>query len=159
MIDRIRQARAYGDQPPDGRHLNDKMTDVEAVLALSQLNRRADILDRRAQRAHRYNEMLKEFVKDGLIELPVTTPGRIWYRYAVRLTSHMAPVIAMRMAACGVKAEQPVWDLRRTCVWNDTCVASSLAFDRVLSLPIYPDLTEFEQEMVCAALNKSLHDE
>ena len=158
LIDRVRHARDYGDQPPDGRHLNDKMTDIEAALALIQLNRLSDILGRREERARKYHEMLKPLSEARLLELPLNAPGRIWYRYVVRLTRHVAAAIVESMAARGVKAEQPVWDLRRAKGWNDTFVGSSLAFDRVLSLPLYPDLTEFEQNMVSSALRSCLED-
>jgi dTDP-4-amino-4,6-dideoxygalactose transaminase len=62
------------------------------------------------------------------------------------------------MIAHGVKAEQPVWDLRGTDLWKDEFVISSHAFERVLSLPLYPDLTDFEQKMVCTALRRCLED-
>ena len=42
LIDRIRLARDYADQPADGRHLNDKMT-TTAAIALVQLARLPDI--------------------------------------------------------------------------------------------------------------------
>ena len=159
LINKIRRSRDYADQPPDGRHLNDKMTDVEAALALTQLSRLPEILGRRAERAHAYDEMLQELKQDGLIELPPATPRRIWYRYVVRLIRHVASAVTAGMASCRVKAEQPVWDLRHATRWDNTLGGSDLAFDRALSLPLYPDLTEFEQRMVCAALRKTLHNE
>lgn len=158
LIDRVRRARDYGDQPPDGRHLNDKMTDIEASLALVQLSRLSDILARREDRARRYHSSLEPLYRAKLVELPIDVPGRIWYRYAVRLTRHKATSVVEKMVAEGVRAEQPVWDLRRTKVWNDSFVSSSLAFDHVISLPLYPDLTELEQNMVCAALRRCLED-
>ena len=158
LIDRVRQARDYGDQSPDGRHLNDKMTDIEASLALVQLSRLSDILARREDRARRYHSSLESLYRAKLVELPIDIPGRIWYRYAVRLTRHMATSVVEKMAAEGVRAEQPVWDLRRTKVWNDTFVNSSLAFDHIISLPLYPDLTELEQNRVCAAFRRCLED-
>jgi dTDP-4-amino-4,6-dideoxygalactose transaminase len=33
---------------------------------------------------------------------------------------------------------------------------TEVAFDRLLSLPLYPDLTDLEQERVCEVLQKEL---
>jgi dTDP-4-amino-4,6-dideoxygalactose transaminase len=50
-----------------------------------------------------------------------------------------------------VRAEQPVWDLRACEQWTDDLEGTGEAFDRVVSLPLYPDLTTREQELVCDA--------
>jgi perosamine synthetase len=158
LLDRIRRARNYGDQPPDGRHLNDKMTDLEAVLALAQLARLPEILSRRAQRAERYGYQLHDLANKGLIRLPAQAPHRIWYRYAVRLLKHRAPDLVDTLAKLDVKVDQPVWDLRETAYWSTGLEATALAFDRVLSLPLYPDLSDWEQALVCAALRTALSE-
>lgn len=158
-IECVCQARDYGDRPPDGRHLNDKMTDIEAALAITQLDRLPGLLAEREQRANQYADWLKPLADDGLLSLPPQLPGRIWYRYPVRLLRHMAPEIVSKMRARGVKAEQPVWDLRGTRLWSDKFAVTSMAFDCVLSLPLYPNLTEFEQRLACAALSRSLRDD
>lgn len=156
LIDRVRQARNYGDRPPDGRHLNDKMTDIQAALALVQLDRLSEIVTRRAERSQLYNQRLQPLANQGLLILPPETPGRLWYRYAVRLARHLAADLAAKMAEFGVRAEQPVWDLRGSTAWSETLTGTALAFDRVLSLPLYPDLTEFEQCLVSSALEVCL---
>jgi perosamine synthetase len=159
LIDRVRRAREYGDQPPDGRHLNDKMSDMEAALALVQLTRLPGMLAERERLARNYGEWLQPLVQGGLLQLPPEAQGRIWYRYAVRLRRHRAEALVGSMAALGVKAEQPVWDLRGTPVWKNDCPNTADAFDRVLSLPLYPGLSEFDQRRVCAALVRRLSDE
>jgi perosamine synthetase len=157
LIERVRQARDYGDQPADGRHLNDKMTDIEAAIAQVQLNRLPDILAHRSRLACRYDAMLQPLSDEGLVTLPPATSGRIWYRYALELQRHTAANVVMRMANFGVKAEQPVWDLRHTSLWSSGLTNSERAFDRVLSLPLYPALTPMEQGLAVAALEGSLH--
>ena len=157
-LDRIRQARDYGDQMPDGRFLNDKMTDMEAAMALAQLNRLPEILSRRAERAERYRELLAGLADQEALVLPSSWTDRIWYRYAIRLSSRNTMTMVDKMAARGIRVEQPVWDLRGCKYWNDSLPVTSLAFDRVLSLPLYPDLSETEQFFVCAALEAYLAD-
>ena len=156
LLERVRGARDYGDQGPDGRHLNDKLTDVEAALVLVQLGKLPSILAHRQERAARYGRWLAPLSESGLIVLPETAEGRIWYRYAIRLTGHSANRVVDAMAALGVRAEQPVWDLRATVDWDSSLEGSSLAYDGLLSLPLYPDLTEMEQRRVCSALGVCL---
>ncbi len=156
LLDKVRRARDYGDQFPDGRHLNDKMTEVEAALALSQLGRLSDTLTQRSIIATRYRQRLSPWARRGILVLPSPTPGRVWYRFALRLVRHRAVDVAARMGAHGVKAEQPVWDYREWPDFPPNRPVTESAFDRVLSLPLYPNLTTAEQEYVCASLEKVL---
>jgi dTDP-4-amino-4,6-dideoxygalactose transaminase len=82
------------------------------------------------------------------VELPANAPGRLWYRYAVLLSSGASADVCERMAARGVRAEQPVWDLRGADCWADGLEDSASAFERVVSLPLYPDLSGREQDYV-----------
>ncbi len=149
LIAFVRNARGYADQLPDGRYLNDKMTDMEASLVESQLARLPEILRRRDQTAQRYAVFLEPLEKQGLIKLPRNITGRIWYRYAVRLVHHQSHLLSCRMHEYEVFADQPVWDLRSSHFWSDRLVNSSTAFERVISLPLFPDLSEAEQKFVC----------
>lgn len=157
-IERIRQARDYGDQPADGRHLNDKMTDIEAAIAQVQLGRLPEILASRERLAQQYDALLAPLADAGLLVRPPQAAGRIWYRYTLQLQRHHAAEIVTRMARYGVKAEQPVWDLRHTGLWGGGLPVSERAFDRVLSLPLYPALTPIEQGLAVVALERCLHE-
>lgn len=156
VLEKVRRARDYGDQFPDGRHLNDKMTEVEAALAFSQLGRLSETLRLRSDRAANYRRRLVPWARRGLLVLPSPTPGRVWYRYALRLVRHLASNVAAQMWKHGVRAEQPVWDYRGWPDFPPNCPTTESAFDRVLSLPLYPNLTAAEQEYVCASLEKVL---
>lgn len=158
LIERIRRARDYGDQAPNGLHLNDKLTDIEAALVQGQLSRLPATLSERTRLASVYDAELQSLVKEGLLQLPAATEGRIWYRYALRLQSPRARAVATALAAAGVRAEQPVWDLRETPVWRGDCPVTAEAFDHVLSLPLYPGLSAFDQQRVCAALHEILRN-
>jgi aminotransferase EvaB len=156
LVERVRRARDYGDQLPDARHLNDQLTDIEAAVALEQLRKLPEILRLREERARAYTQALAPLADRELLVLPADDPGRIWYRYAVRLKTTTAPEIARRTAAVGVCSEQPVWDLRASDAWTGDLPNTGAAFDRVLSLPLYPDLTDAEQDLVCDALAGAL---
>jgi perosamine synthetase len=156
LLGRVRAARDYGDRLPSGLHLNDKMTDVEAAIVLCQLDRLDEIVARRASRAAAYGEALASLESAGLVVLPRAGTGRLWYRYAVRLTSGSVEDVRTRLAELGVRAEQPVWDLRAAPQWRSGLDATAEAFESVVSLPLYPDLTAEEQERVCAAFEEAL---
>jgi perosamine synthetase len=156
LINRIIQARNYDCQQANGSHLNDKLTDIEAAIAGVQLRKISEILSLRAARAKRYGRFLKELEDSGRIVLPQDRAGRAWYRYAVRLTDRKAEETATWMAKREVYIDQPVWDLRSSPYWTEDLKGGSMAFDRVVSLPLYPDLTESQQDTVCRTLTEYL---
>jgi perosamine synthetase len=152
----VRNARNPSDQKPSAIHLNDKLTDLEAAIVRVQLGRLQWTLGERARRAARYAELLSALADRELLVLPGPGDGRIWYRYAVRLTSRLAADVVRELYASGVHADQPVWDLRGVVGWSQEFRGADIAFDRLLSLPLYPDLSPLEQERVCEALFKVL---
>jgi dTDP-4-amino-4,6-dideoxygalactose transaminase/RimJ/RimL family protein N-acetyltransferase len=152
LVERARGARDYGDQLPGAQNLNDKLTDIEGAIVLEQLAQLEAMLDAREARAARYDDLLA-----GLgVELPARAPGRIWYRYAVRLERGNAVELAERIAPTGVRVEAPVWDLRAAPQWGPGLDHTADAFERVLSLPLYPDLSPGEQELVVERLAAAL---
>ena len=156
LVERARHARDYGDQLPDGHHLNDKMTDIEAAIALEQLKRLPEMLESRRQHAEYYSKNLASLAEQDLLELPQNESGRIWYRYVVRLQRHGALAASRWMKEHHICAEQPVWDLRQSEHWTERYDTTALAFERVISLPLYPDLSQLERDEVCHALNHCL---
>jgi len=156
LIERVRRARDYGDQEANALHLNDKMTEIEAALVGAQLSRLPELLSRRAERAARYQATLSALADGGIVALPLDVPGRIWYRYPVRLLDHDALAVCQWMAAHGVRAEQPVWDLRTSRFWSQEFPVTAEAFDRLVSLPLYPDLIDAQQERVVETFKQCL---
>jgi dTDP-4-amino-4,6-dideoxygalactose transaminase/methionyl-tRNA formyltransferase len=145
LADRIRSARDYADQPPAADRLNDKLAACAAALAGCQLDRLPAHLARRDFLARRYTEALAGVGGDGSCRLPVETPGRVWYRYAIRLSGEAGPVVAA-LRARGVVAARPVEP------WGQPPgPACAAAFERTISLPLYPALTEAEQDRVISA--------
>lgn len=157
LADRIRRTRDYADQPPDAARLNDKLTDVIASIAIRQLDRLAEIIECRAVRAARYHEMLRDLEDAGHIQLPTTDPQRVWYRYVVELCSRDASEVVAAMHRRGVFGERPVWDLQ-SATPGTRLPSTSRAFERLVSLPLYPDVSQIEQQLSVAAFTQALHD-
>jgi len=145
----VRQSRDYGDQHPDSRRLNDKMTDVVAAIAVCQLRKLDNFVARRSMLAERYHQALQPLCDKGYIRLPYMSQARVWYRYAVE---NLAPDLDLigRLSERGVSAAQPVWDWRRQ--EGRRCPAASDAYRNLVSLPLYPTLSFEEQSAVIDAM-------
>jgi UDP-4-amino-4,6-dideoxy-N-acetyl-beta-L-altrosamine transaminase len=139
---------------------NYRMTDLQAALGLSQMGRLAEFLARRESIARRYDALLAG--------LPVATPwqqpdgnsGR--HLYVVRLTpkkmarSHREVFEAMRGAGIGVNLHyipvyrQPYY--ARTGFSPSEFPEAERYYAEAMSLPMYPALTEEQQDRVVNAL-------
>lgn len=136
----INDERDYVDKPQNALRFNDKMTDLEAALALCQLGRLPQMLSDRVRVAEKYHKALgvPQFEKD-----------RVWYRYVVEVKGSANDVIdALRNK--GIHAERPLE------LWVEDAQMYPVArhaYESLVSLPIYPTLTEAEQDQVCDAFN------
>jgi perosamine synthetase len=151
----VRDWRDYGDEPPDGTRLNDKLSDIHAAVALSQLDRLDAMIAARADRARRYHARLAEAARrSGTWALPAPSPDRVWYRYTIELADRPAVPVIEELRRRGIGTACPVTDWRQA--GGPACPVADRAYARLLSLPLYPTLSEDEQERVCAALEAVL---
>ncbi|MCH8537214.1 MAG: UDP-4-amino-4,6-dideoxy-N-acetyl-beta-L-altrosamine transaminase [Alkalimonas sp.] len=140
---------------------NYRMTDLQAALGLSQSNRLADFVRQRQHLAARYGQLLKELPLD-----PPDVPTDIsssFHLYIVRLhdkTRRKAAFDALRAAGIGVNVHyipihtQPYYQ-QLGYDWGDLPQAE-LFYERIISLPLFPDLTESEQDHVFSTLRAAL---
>jgi UDP-4-amino-4,6-dideoxy-N-acetyl-beta-L-altrosamine transaminase len=140
---------------------NDRMTDIQAALGLSQLQRLDDYIARRHALAERYDQ--------ALAELPLRRPYRAPKQ---RSALHLYPIQvadgptrattfqALREAGIGGNVHyipvhtQP--DYRRLGFAPGDCPVAEAYYERAISLPLFPTLSELEQDQVVAALQHSL---
>ncbi|HOE66244.1 MAG TPA: DegT/DnrJ/EryC1/StrS aminotransferase family protein [Candidatus Hydrogenedentes bacterium] len=149
IAERVAQWRDYGDQPAQGGRLNDKMTDFEAALALCQLDRLPRMLAARQALAQRYAARLAPYAASAGFVLPAMEAPRVWYRYVVGLRRQDARRIIAAMHDAGVHAVHPVTDWRRP--GDASCPNADAAYRSLISLPLYPTLTEPEQDRAAEA--------
>ncbi len=154
----VRGRRDYGDQEPDGRNHNDKMGEQDAEVALTELDALPTALAARAVRADNYTSILGRAVT-----APTAMEGRVWYRYTPKLARGLTAARTVeKMKRVRVYAEQPVWDLRGTRQWYEGLrvargfPGATEAFEKLISLPLYPDITADEQQRVVEALEEAL---
>jgi dTDP-4-amino-4,6-dideoxygalactose transaminase len=141
------------------------MTDVAASLGIHQLRKVDAMRDRREALARRYDE--------AFADLPVRLPSHApegdvhaWHLYVLRLCDS-APLgrdeFIAKMAEAGIGTSVHFIPLHLHPYWRDTYglrptdfpVATD-AFNRVVSLPLFPRMTESEQARVIDATRKLL---
>jgi dTDP-4-amino-4,6-dideoxygalactose transaminase len=164
VADSVRAWRDYGNEPPDGTRLNDKLSDVHAAIAGAQLDRLDAMIAARHARAQRYHTRLESTARrTGTFRLPgpreqaavqPTRPPRVWYRYVVELTERTATDVVERLRERGIGAARPVTEWRPA--GAPACPSADRAYAHLVSLPLYPTLRDDEQDRVCNALEAVL---
>jgi perosamine synthetase len=141
--------------------LKANMTDVQAAIGRAHLKRLPDWQVRREEIAHRYDVNLSEVPGVRLPARPAT--GRhAWHLYVVQLESRFGVTrdqaicdLAERGIDCSVHFiplhQQPYV---RTLLGDDVATGfpgADRVFEGILSLPMYPGLTDEEVDRVCEA--------
>jgi dTDP-4-amino-4,6-dideoxygalactose transaminase/RimJ/RimL family protein N-acetyltransferase len=137
----LRNERDYTDRAPSGQRSNDKPTELAAALALCQLKKLPELLARRRELAAQYRERLSS--------LEVKEDRAIWYRYTIELRNRKVTDVVRELEPHGVCATEPVSDWRSDPAEHPR---ATHAYQRVLSLPLYPTLSDGEQDQVIAAV-------
>jgi UDP-4-amino-4,6-dideoxy-N-acetyl-beta-L-altrosamine transaminase len=143
---------------------NYRMTDIQAALGLSQLQRLDAFVSRRSELAKRYDELLAG--------LALITPWQhpdgasAWHLYVVRLrldrlrVTHRQVFEAMREQGVGVNLHyipvhtQPYY--RELGFQRGDFPEAEKYYQETLTLPLFPGMTEEEQDRVVEALKRIL---
>ncbi|MDB5958286.1 UDP-4-amino-4,6-dideoxy-N-acetyl-beta-L-altrosamine transaminase [Ramlibacter sp.] len=143
---------------------NYRMTEIQAALGLSQLQRLDALQARRQQMADRYDRLLAD--------LPLILPARVprrtsaWHLYVVEIDGSRTPVARaevfdrMRAAGIGVHVHyipihtQPFYRARGFSA-GDFPLAERY-YQRALTLPLHPGLTQDDQQYVVDSLRSAL---
>ncbi len=138
------------------------MTDIAAAIGLHQLRKADSMHKRRAQLAERYTALLADMDE---VVVPKTMPNRIhsWHLYPARLQSDNCAIgrdeviNELKQAGIGTSVHwmplhmHPYYRETLGCQpWDYPCAAS--IYPQLISLPLYPDMTEDEVEYVCRRL-------
>lgn len=144
---------------------NARLTDLAAAIGLAQLDRLDAVLEQRRLASLWYTDRLRELAPLGLRTLEPGTLGRnAWFLYSVRLphrdrvaenlkTLH---AIETRIAYPLPLYRQPVYALGRAACRHMACPHSEALAAEVLNLPLFPGITEEQQERVVRALELEL---
>jgi len=134
---------------------NYRLTDLQSALGLSQLSKMDEWRASREARADRYDALLA----DGPFKRPARYNDRVssWHLYAVELTGdakigRAEMFAAMRQAKIGVNVHyipihtQPFYEKRG--FTRDQFPNSVAYYDHALSIPLFPAMTDAQQDRV-----------
>ncbi|MFD8560332.1 DegT/DnrJ/EryC1/StrS family aminotransferase [Streptosporangium canum] len=141
--------------------LNYRLPDVLCALGISQVRRLGEFKARRARLVARYNEALS-----GLpgLRLPARRPhvDPAWHLYAVGVLDGRRREVYERMRQAGIGVQVNYLPAYRHPVFADMgyrrgmCPVAEEFYARQLSLPLFPDLTDSDQDRVIEALHAIL---
>ncbi|MBI3881572.1 MAG: DegT/DnrJ/EryC1/StrS family aminotransferase [Verrucomicrobia bacterium] len=149
---------------------NYRLTDLQAAVGIEQMKRLETLVKRRVELAARYDRLLSDSTLNSQLSTTLTPPHVPAYAqpnfqsYAVTLRDDCRvsrDAILQALLDAGIAAKRGVMTAHREPCYVDAYGAQSLpisekASDRALLLPLYPTLTEAEQDQVVAALKKAV---
>lgn len=138
---------------------NYRMTDMQAAIGITQLDRLDDLLARRRYLAARYTQALQDV---GWLQIPAIPANCLpnYQSYMVRLIDDMAikrdalmqelleKNISTRRAIMAIHREQPYRSER----WKNCLPNTDLATDTGLILPLFHQMTDIEQDYIIESL-------
>ncbi|WP_435129291.1 DegT/DnrJ/EryC1/StrS family aminotransferase [Actinacidiphila sp. bgisy144] len=138
---------------------NSRFDEVLAAFQLHRLPGLADRLERRARIAARYTERFADLAVRGVLAPPPGRDGRCFYVYTLQADRRDA--LRAHLAERGIGSHvyyplplphQPAFS--RYAAPGDSWPAALRAGERILSLPIYPQLTDDQVEYIADAVRE-----
>ena len=162
LASRVRRLRAYGTEGKyyaEEHGYNSRLDELHAEILRRKLQRIERYIERRIALARRYDEQLRD---SGLV-LPVTRPGNrhVFHLYVVRHPARDAIIAALgeQGVSVGIHYPWPIHTMRAYAQFgrgDGSLPATEQAAREIFSLPLYPSLSDGEQDRVCEALRVSL---
>ncbi len=152
-VDEVRDLAGHDEKDDDRQRTNGLMGDLHASVAAVQMERLTEFLDRRRALARLYDERLLPL---GL-ERPASSAGTepVVYRYIVRVLD--AGRLIESLAKSGIVARHPVYrPLHRMTRVEGTFPNTERAQRTLVSLPLYPALTDTDAERVITEVHRCL---
>lgn len=137
LIQRVADLRDYDNKDTDAFRFNFKMSELQAAVGRSQLQRIDTFIDRRRELARFYGRRLT----GAAVMLPAPWRGGIAYRFVIG-AHHGVEDWARSLHAMGVGVARPVHRPLHRLLGQEPRPGAEAAWKDHLSLPIYPSLSE-----------------
>lgn len=144
---------------------NYRMTDIQAALGTSQMTRVDNFVDRRNELARRYDALLSNLPLTGPVECSSSLSSR--HLYVIQL--HLEKIQkSQRQIFEALRAQDIAVNLHYIPVYwhpyyeqlgfkKGMCPQAEAYYARAVSLPLYPGLSDAQQDYIAEALEKVLH--
>jgi dTDP-4-amino-4,6-dideoxygalactose transaminase len=163
LAERIAALRQYGWHKhyiSDEVGVNSRLDEVQAAILRVKLNHLDAQNDRRAAIAQRYTSALA----GSALQVPQVRPGatHVFHLYVARSADRDRHQAALKSAGIGTGVHYPVpvhlqpAYADRIALGPSGCPETEAAAREILSLPLYPELSDAQVETVCAALETLL---
>jgi dTDP-4-amino-4,6-dideoxygalactose transaminase len=152
LVERVRDARDYDEREDLAPRFNAKLSDLAAALGRSQLARFDTFLARRRLIAARYRERLRQA---PCATPPDAGPQHVYHRFVVEV-ERPPDAVQAALAARGVAVRRPVFRPGHRALGLSGFPVADRLWQRALSIPCYPTLTDGEVDTVAAALREAL---
>jgi len=152
LIGHARDLRDYDEKETYALRYNYKLTDIQAVLAESQLKNLPSFIEKRRHMARVYSAALEGIVS----RLPVAPEEKkhIYYRYVIPIDNSARFIDKMNEQE--VQCRRPIFrPLHRFLKLSGYKVTED-AWSKSVSIPIYPSLTESDAYRIVDAIRKSI---
>ena len=140
---------------------NYRMTDIQAAVGREQLKRLPEIVRRRRQLANRYKQLLAEIPGLELPHEPEWAQSN-WQSYCVRLPVACDQRSVMQgMLNSGISTRRGIMCAHGEVAYQDVMPRHSLSHSEAVQahcilLPLYPQMTDAEQDRVVESLRKAV---
>lgn len=135
--------------------LNERMTEIEAAIGLVQLRRLPEWTARRRDIAASYTERL-----DPALGLPYERPNakHVYHQYTIAPMDRQKVIAALREAEIGHDIYYPKATHQQGPYFgtDHELPVTEQAVERVVSIPVRPDLTDDEISLVVTTLNRAV---
>lgn len=165
MAERVRLVANHGSATRyvhDAVGINSRLDAIHAVTLRAKLARLSDWNRRRQDAADRYAELLADVPK---VTVPRSMPGNrdVWHLYVIRVPERDRILAELNAAGVGAAVHYPdPWHLAPAYAhlgYRPGCApVAERAAGEILSLPIYPHLTDEQQLAVVRALRTAVGD-
>ncbi|WP_131784762.1 DegT/DnrJ/EryC1/StrS family aminotransferase [Protofrankia symbiont of Coriaria ruscifolia] len=162
-------ARTIGSHGSDRKYVhsrlgvNSRLDTLQAVVLRAKLARLAAWNTARVDAAARYDEFLADLADAGAVTRPVILPGNthVWHLYVIEVDNRDTVLERLHGAGIGAGIHYPI-PVHRQEAFVDLGYAlgafpvSERAAERILSLPLYPQITADQQSRVADELRRAL---
>lgn len=146
----------YDNRESMGESYNYKMCDMQAALGISQIKKLDKMISRRKEIARKYTELFRNAEINCLY--PEEEEENIFFRYIIQTEKRDEFITNMKKR--GINAEKPVFKPIHEYMKKSEKLFpnTAKAYEKSVSIPIYPDLTDGDIENIAGAIINWEHE-